>query len=91
MMRYALIFLFALAVPSFSLAGEDTPAFNGPSLAETYYELRPVCRLGESGDRQLDEVSIVAYCRALNFVGARLREHDWCWNKSELIWERCPS
>lgn len=51
-----------------------------------YYDLRPQCRQGEDGDKQLSEAETKLACENLNKVGEQIVASGYCWNGSEQEW-----
>lgn len=66
-------------------------AFNGDKAANAYYEARPACRLSEFFGKPISEYERDMYCVFLDALGFQLKANGWCWDKGDLVWEKCKN
>jgi hypothetical protein len=76
-----------LASAAASVADEP---FDGPAVAEIYYDVRGACRQGETvKGEQLTQEESAKQCLILDALGEQLRDHGYCWYNSEQEWVLC--
>ena len=58
-------------------------------LFDLYYDIRPMCRIGEDADGPISAKEYEFACDQLNALGTIIRAYDYCWYRVEQVWVRC--
>lgn len=74
-----------LAVTVGLLISANAWAFDAAKVAEDYYETRAMCRVADN----LTPEQATEKCVELASLAKELTENGYCWDKSELVWNRC--
>ncbi|MEP6566181.1 MAG: hypothetical protein ABJB10_13670 [Mesorhizobium sp.] len=69
----------------------STPAwcFDGKKVSEVYDDVRAACRQAEMDGKEISAKDSDRYCIILDALGSQLKANGYCWNASEVEWERC--